>query len=210
MRRRPCYGVGVTAAPETGFLTRYLLENPWPLGALLAVAAIILGKVAMDRDDRRLLAAAGGCVAAAAALFLVAWLVTTPGEHAKRVTRELVAAAEAGDLAAMRALFDADATLHFGSLAAPGFDRAEISRGIDTLASRHRVESNTVTLLRAGTVDADTGIAELGCLTTTASSYGPVPSTWLLRVERGGDDRWRIRRLACIAVAGREPGTGLW
>jgi len=200
----------VNTAPETSIFTRFLLENPWPIGIAFAVAAIVFVKLALDRDDRRLLAGALGCVVAAAAVFFVSWLVTTPGEHARRITRGIVAAAEAGDLNAMRALFDTDASVHFGSLAAPGFDRAEIDRGIDAIGSRHRIQSNTVTLLRAGSVDRDTGVAELGCLTTTASSLGPVPSTWLLRVERGADGQWRVRRLACTAIAGRSPTSQPW
>jgi len=121
-----------------------------------------------------------------------------------------VTAAEVADLASMRSLVEESASIHFGSLAAPGFDRAEIDRGIDSLGGRHRVESNTVTRLRAGTVDPRTGIAELGCITTTASSLGPVPSTWLLRVERGDDGQWRIVQLACTAIAGRAPSSRPW
>lgn len=200
----------MTSAPPQGFFTRYLLENPWPAVVMLALIALALARFGRDRDDRRLLLGALGCAVAGAAVFLVSWLVTTPAEHARRVTSEIVAAAEAGNLNAMRALFAPDASIHPGSLSTPGLERAEIDRGIDALGDRHRIESNTVTALRAGTVDADTAVAELGCLTTTASSYGTVPSTWLFRVERGADGRWRVRRLACVAIAGRAPSGLPW
>ena len=200
----------MTTAPATGLLTRFVLENPWPLCVLLGISAVALIKFGFDRDDRRMVVAAIGCVLGAAAVALVAWIVTTPGEHARRVTRALVTAAENADSFGMRALFPDDASIHFGSLASPGFDRDEIERGIDALGSRHRIESNTITVLRAGAIDANAAIAELGCITTTASSFGPVPSTWLVRVERGTDGTWRIQRLANTAIAGRSPSSRPW
>jgi len=204
------YRARVTHAPATGLFTRYVLENPWPLVVLLGIAAIALAKLGTDRDGRRLVGGAVACVLAAAVVFLTAWMVTTPGEHARRVTRALVTAAEAGDLVAMRDLFAADASLHLGSLAALGLDRDEIDRGIDTLGSQHRVASNTVTVLRAGPIDANAAVAELGNITTTASSFGPVPNAWLLRIERGSDGVWRIQRLSCTAIAGRAPSSRPW
>ncbi|MBX3354580.1 MAG: hypothetical protein KF724_02655 [Phycisphaeraceae bacterium] len=204
-----CYGLGVTSAPDPGFFTRYLLENPWPAVIILAVAAVALLRFAIDREDRRLLLGAAGCVAAGVVIFITATLVTTPAEHARRVANELIEAAETANLNAMRALFEEDASIHFGSLTSIGLEWRIIDQGIESLGRQHRIESNSVTRLRAGPVTGG-AVAEFGCITTTASSFGPVPSTWLIEVVPGADGQWRIRRLAAVAIAGRAPSGQPW
>lgn len=174
------------------------------------VLALLLGKFAFDRDDRRLLLGALASLLLGALVVVVAMLITTPAEHARRVASSLVEAAEASDLAAMRQLFDDEASIHFGSLGAIGLDRSVIDRGIEAIGSHHRVESNTVTRRRAGSLDERRAVAEISCITTTASSFGPVPSTWLLEVELDPDGVWRIHRLACTAIAGRAPTSQPW
>lgn len=187
-----------------------MLENPWPACVALLVAAAILTKIALDRDDRRLLGGALGCVLAAAVIFLTAWVVVTPGEHARRVVRAFVDAAEAGDLGGMQALLSPDASIHIGALTAPGMDRAELDRALSLLEHRHRIESNTVTVLRAGPLSGNAAVAELACITTTRSSVGPVTSSWLFRVERAPDGRWRIGQIAGISMAGRPAAQPPW
>ncbi len=202
--------MSVDSAPDPGLLTRYLLENPWPLALALAAAAVVLFKLAQDRDDRRLLGASAGCLLGGALVWLVATLVTTAGEHGRRIVTEFVAAAVAGDGTAMRARLAPDASLHLGGLTAPGLDRSELDRALSVLEDRHRVESNTVTRMRAAGVGGDAAVVELGCITTTRSSLGPVPSSWSLRVERQPDGAWLIRRIAAVSVAGRPADPSSW
>jgi len=200
----------VTSAPTTGLLTRFLLENPWPLCIMLLLAAIVLAKFALDRADQRMLLGSLGCVLASAAVFVTAWIVVTPGEHARRVVRTFVDAAEAGDMQGMQAVLAPDASLHIGALTAPGMDRSELDRALSMLEGRHRIESNTVTALRAGPLSADAAVAELSCFTTTSSSFGPVQSTWLFRVEQTPQGTWNIRRIAGVSMAGRAAERPPW
>lgn len=196
--------------PRTGAFARFLLENPWPAVVVMAVLAIVLLKLARDRDDRRLLSGALAAALVGAAVWIVSWSVTTPGEHARRVVGAFVEAAEAGDVPAMHRWLVPDASLHLGALTAPGLDRQELDRALSLLESKHRVESNSITMLRAGALSSDAAIAELGCITTTHGSYGPVPSSWLFRVERQPDGSWRIRRLAAVSIAGRPAEPRSW
>lgn len=176
----------------------------------MAALALIVLKVGRDRDDRRFQLAALGAALIGAGVWLASALVTTPGEHARRVVSAFVEAAEAGEVQEMRELLAPDASIHLGSLTAPGMDRAELDRAISLLEGRHRVESNTITLLRTGAYSSDAAAAELGCITTTRGSVGPVPNSWLFRVERGADRIWLIRRIASISIAGRPAEPRTW
>jgi len=200
----------VTEAPATGVLVRYLLENPWPLCTVLALVALLLLHLSRERDDRRFRLAALVMALVGIGAWLLSWSVDTPGERAVRVVEAFVAAAEEGRVRQMREWLAPDASLHYGALTAPGMDRAELDRSLSQLEDRHRIESNSITKLRAGAVDDATGVAELGCLTTTRSSFGPVPSLWLFRVERQDDGRWLIRRIAAISIAGRPAEPSSW
>ncbi len=201
---------GMDSLPESGVLTRWVLENPWPLAVLLTVAGAILGWTALDRGSARRLAVAAGLLACAGAALLCGWLVVTPGEHAVRVTAALVDAAERGDVPAMERLLADQASIHWGSLTAPGLDRAEIERGFAALAGPQRIVSNAVTRLRGAGAENGDGVTELACLTTTQGSFGPVPSEWMFRVRRQPDGHWLIEQMACRSLAGRRPGARPW
>lgn len=191
--------------PPTSAFTRYLLENPWP-GALVLgfVGAILLWRGLSD--GRRGLVLAGAIAVVAAMLNVgVAALITTAGEHARRTVREFVEAAVAGNAAEASARLTDDVTINFERPENPSMDRTLIDRGLDAVATRHRVESNSVTMLKGFTVNGDTGVVHLGCWTQTATSMGSIPSQWVMRVKRGADGSWRITRMTCVSIAGRPP-----
>ncbi len=119
------------------------------------------------------------------------------------------AAAEAGDVAGIRACFAGDASMHYGSPTAPGDDLDRLMSAAESLSGRHRIERNDVTRLDLATADGDRGIVILGCRTQTASSYGPVPTRWWIEVVRGADGQWRIERLAWLQVLDRTPERGM-
>ncbi|MCA9285624.1 MAG: hypothetical protein KDA22_10430 [Phycisphaerales bacterium] len=194
--------------PSSSLFTRFVLENPWPAGILLlAIAAIVAWRELNGGTVRRL--APAGIAALLGLLVLGAgWAVETSGEHARRVVARFVRDAEAGDVDAMDLLLAPDAALALGRADAPGMDRSAVDAAIATLEGANRIESNTITRLRGYTADAGTGVVHLSCLTTTASSYGNVPSHWVIRVRRQTDGSWLIDRLACIEIAGRKPEWG--
>ncbi|MDY7108765.1 MAG: hypothetical protein SYC29_09020, partial [Planctomycetota bacterium] len=86
--------------PNVGLLTRYVLENPYPLGAGLLVIALVVGWLGLrdGRSDRMIIAVAS--VLLAAGVIAAGLLVVTSGEHGRRVTRDLVEAAVTEDLVA--------------------------------------------------------------------------------------------------------------
>jgi hypothetical protein len=195
--------------PTSPFLVRWFAESPWTLAMPLIAAAAALAWWGSRREQAKPILAGVGLLLAAAAAVASAALWTSPGEHAVARVRALVAAAEAGDLAAIRACFGADASMHYGSPEAPGDDLERLMAAAESLAGRHRIERNDVTRLDYATAGDDRGIVILGCRTQTASTYGPVPSRWWIEVVRGPDGEWRIDRLAWLEVLGRSPDRGM-
>lgn len=192
-------------APQSNLFTYYVLENPWPLGlALLAIAAILtwmgLREGLRGRTRTGLVFGVLGAAVIAAGL-----AVTTAGEQAKRLTRQLVDAAVAKDLVTGMTLFSDDATMNAGSPQNPGFDREFIKGRFAALAERHTIESNSISTLRYATISSDEAEARLGCLTTVAAFPYPNTSQWIIRVMRQPDGQWKITRLTCVAINDQTP-----
>lgn len=193
----------MSPAPPHSAIAHYLLENPWPVVLVCAILGIAIGLRGSREGQGTKVAIGAGLLALAVIVFGVAWFVTTAGERAVAVARTLVASAEAGDPAAGMMLIAPDATLHFERPESPGLPIESIARGLDSVATDHVIEDNSVTRLRGYTVDGDTGVAHLACWTTTGSSMGAVPSQWILRVKRQPDGSWKIARITCVSIAGR-------
>lgn len=192
-------------------MTRWLFENPWPLAIVLAaIGAIALWRGLTD-ESRPLRRLGAGALALAVATWSAGRLVTTPGEHAERVTLALVAAAEAGDTDAAMALFAPNAVLNYGRRENQGVAIAEIRDAFATLEDRHRIASNRIRRLEVRTLDAQTGEVELSCSTSTETYEGAIPTDWVLRVRRFGDgEDWRIDRLTFETLFARSPTPGVW
>jgi hypothetical protein len=194
-------------APTSGWFTRHVLESPFPLGGvLLGMAAIFAFLVLRNgRTDRLLPIAAVGL--AGAAILLIGRLVVTPGEHAGRVTRLLVKAAESGNVAATMAHFAPDALMSLGSEDNPGVGLASIQRLADATIGTQQVESNSIMRLEMATIAEDEGRVELGVLTDIG--YGPTPSTWVIFVKPQPDQSWKVAHLALITVNRAPPPADL-
>ncbi len=191
--------------PDVGWLTRHLLENPYP--ASLATLAIAAGLAWIGLRDARsdrlvaavILAALGG------AAMLTGALVTTAGERARRVTQDLVAAAVDGDVGAAMRLLDDEAILAFGSPKNPGFGLDSIHDQLTRLTDRHPVESNRMTTLRAYTESPERAIVHLACITEVVRGYGPTASQWVLRIEPDDNGTWKVTHITCVSINGRTP-----
>ena len=195
--------------PASPLLVRLLAESPWTLAMPLIALAAGLAWWGSRRDQAKPILVGVGMLLAAAATLGGAALWTSPGEHAAMQVRALVAAAEAGDVPGIRACFDGNASMHYGSPSAPGDDLDRLMAAAESLSGRHRIERNDVTRLDFATAADDRGIVILGCRTQTASSYGPVPTRWWIEVVRGTDGQWRIDRLAWLQVLDRAPERGM-
>ena len=185
----------MNSPPEESFIGRYLLENPWPVGLVSLVVAIILGMIWYHQGGQRLAIATGVALIVSGAVFLLEALVVTPAEHGTELIRSVVRHAEAGDPDAILRVIDSNASLHIGSLQQPGRPFESLEDSIRSLERSNRITDNWITRLRGWTVSSDQAIVALGCLTTTETSYGSAPTTWVFDVRRTPDGNWAIRRI---------------
>ncbi len=195
--------------PRVGLFTRYVLENPYPLGVLLLALAAGFAWTALRSDRPQRLRPAGILGVVGAAVLLTGTLVATAGEHAGGVTVAVVVAAVAADVSGAAALFADDARLSFGSPTNPGLPRGDIEARIDQLDGKYRIQSNQVTMLRAYTETSDRATVHLACFTTLERGFGPAPTQWVLRVQRQGDGTWKIAHVTWISYAGHSPASDL-
>lgn len=195
--------------PTSPLVIRLLAEHPWSLVTPLLVVGAALAWYGARTDRVRLVLGGVAALLIAAGVLVVATVWRSPGEHAADAVRALVTHAERGDMSALGACFAQDATMHYGTPEAVGYDLADIMRAAASLDGRHRIESNTITELSFATLDGDTARVLLGCRTTTQSSYGPVPTRWWLELRRQSDGRWLIERLAFLQLASQRPSRGV-
>ncbi len=185
--------------------TRYVLENPWPLATLLLAVAAGLAWTGLQAVDRRRLLAAGIVAVAGAAVLVAGKAIVTPGEHARALVMEVVDAAVAADIATVAAAFADDASLSLGSPNNPGFSKNAITRRLDGLAGRYRIKSHRVTKLDATTVTPDRGVVNLVCVTEPALGFGPVPTSWIIQVDRQPDGTWKFSHVTWVTMGMRAP-----
>ena len=188
-----------------GTIERWITGNPWPLGVLLALAAVAIAFVAIRRDAPRVLVASGVTLAVAVVVVVLGSLVVTSAEAARAATLRFVEAAEAGRVDDMISMLRENATLHIGRTENAGQPLEELERELRMLDGVHRIVSNRITRLEAETVEPDTVVVELGCYTETKSSFSTVPSAWLIEWRRESDGTWMVRRITAAKIAGRVP-----
>ncbi len=191
--------------PNSPLFTRLFAESPWTLALPLLLVAAGLAWWGARREQVKPILAGVAMLLAAAGVLAIAAMRTSPGEHAAATVRALVAAAESADMQAFGSLFAEDASMHYGGPQAPGDDMTTFLRAAQSLAGRHRIESNTITELDYSTADDSTGAVLLGCRTETASGYGPIPTRWYFRVHQSPDGRWLIEQIAWLKMANQQP-----
>ena len=191
--------------PAESLFTRYVLENPWPAGIFLLLTGFALVMIWFNRGENRLFTAAAGSFALGGLVFLIAWLVQTPGEQAREVVREMVGHAEQGEVDEMIEMISPDASLHLGSLKRPGRSFSQLEASLRTLEAGNRISSNTITRLRGWSTSSDSALVQLGCRTETAQGWSAVPTSWMFELERAEDGEWSVTRIAFRSLAGKEP-----
>ncbi|MEC8320506.1 MAG: hypothetical protein VX012_03790, partial [Planctomycetota bacterium] len=77
-----------------GTIERWITGNPWPLGVVLALAAVAIAFVAVRRDAPRVLVASGVTLGVAVIVVVLGSLVVTSAEAARAATLRFVEAAE--------------------------------------------------------------------------------------------------------------------
>lgn len=192
----------MTDPPSTGLLTRYVLENPWPLALVLLIIALAVGYSALVQGHLKRLPGALILMAASIGITLAGLLVHTSGEQAKRITRLFVDAVAASDTTLTLGLLAPDATLSFDSPRNPGYDLTFIKSRLSRLNNDYTIDSNRITHLEGYVETSEQGVAFLTCW--TEAGFGPVRSQWVIRVSQQTDGSWLISRLTCLRINDRE------
>ncbi len=185
--------------------TRYVLENPWPLGVLLLAIAAGLAWTGLQAVDRRRLLAAGVVAVVGAGVMVAGKAIVTPGEHARAVVMEVFDAAVAADITTVAAAFTDDSALSLGSPNNPGFSKDAIIRRLEGLTGRYRIKSSRVTKLDATTVTQDRGVVNFSCVTEPTLGFGPVPTSWIIQVDRQPDGTWKFSHVTWVTLGMRAP-----
>ena len=186
-------------------LLTYITENPWPIGLVSAVFLLIFSILFLREGELRMLIAGLVALACLGGVFLLDWLVVTPAEHGERVVRSMVRAAEEGDPDAVLEHVSPKASLHLGDIKRPGRSYEVLEDSLRTLERGNRITDNMVTRLDGVTMGDDRSNVGLACITTTSSSMGSVPTTWLFEVTRQGDGTWQVSRVVFRSIMGKPP-----
>jgi hypothetical protein len=192
--------------PFVDLITRFVLENPWPLAMPLTIAGAVVVWRTLTGGRSRALGVGLGLIGVAIALCVVAWMVQTSGERAKSLARQFVAAVEAEDVNGAITLLTSDATLAYDSPLNPGHDLGVISTRLQGLANEFVIASNSITRLDGFSESAERGVCHLSCVTQVenAMGFGPVRSRWVLWATPQGDGTWRISRITAVSFNGEE------
>jgi hypothetical protein len=190
--------------PHVGFITRFVLENPWPLGG--GLVAIGLAVTWLSVREGRLGRAKGALVPVVigAAVLAAGFAVTTSGERARGVVGDFVDHVVAGDIVAASNLLAPGVSLHIGAETNVGRDYDFLVDGLSRFDERYTVESNSVGELKGYTTSGDDATVHLACMTRVAEGMGyPTATRWVLRVSRQDDGRWLIDRMVFVSLNGQ-------
>ena len=193
-----------------GILSRYVLENPWPLAGLCLLVGSILAWKALREGHRPTLNVGAAIVAMGVVVIGLGASITTSAERAREVVANLVSRAETGDIGGMLDLMTPGCILHYGRPENPGFPRSEWEPSVGLLQGRYEIDQNTVTRLDAEGADGKAATVELACVTSISISPYPTPSAWWLRVAEQADGRWKIERIAFLRVGKQEATPGIF
>ena len=183
----------------------YLTENPWPIGLVSGALLLIFIALFLRSGELRTLVAALIALACLSGVLLLDFLITTPAEHGETVVRAMVSSAEAGDPDGLLEHLSNEASLHMGDVRKPGRSFSDLKRSLMTLERANRITDNWVTRLDGVTMAADRAEVSLACITTTTSSYGSVPTTWMFELEKQSDGRWLVTRVVFESIMGETP-----
>ncbi|MCH8824918.1 MAG: hypothetical protein IH984_15585 [Planctomycetes bacterium] len=191
--------------PNVGLFTRFVLENPYPIAvvAIVVGAGLLISGLREGLRNRQRIGILG--ISIAIAVLIIAWSVTTSGEHAKALTRSLVEATAQADAIKVMSHFTSDATMSFSSPTNPGYPINFIEAQAIRLESQFSIESNRIRSLKGFTQSANSAIVHLSCSTTIAGGYVATPSSWVLRIERQDDDSWKIVHFTWVSILNRPP-----
>lgn len=200
--------ITVPPLPSGSLFDRYILEDTWALGAILALAAAVAIFLLLKQQRPAMALCIGGSLAAAcAAVLLAGWLVETPREIVSRNTQEMVFAVARQDRPALTSLLAPEAQLT-SSPRGPAEGRAEILSLVESYSQlRGNVQDHAVLEVQASQDGPNTARTQV--LVRVWAFGAPVFSWWRLDFRRTGDGSWTCTRIEELWDSGQSPsGSG--
>lgn len=198
--------------PDNPVLEVLFLERPWPVIALLVLAATIAVFWLQSQDRlRRGLWIPVCLLACAAGLVALAMLVKTPREEAKAAARGLIDAVARGDVAAVEKGLTPDCVLHYW-LAPEGLHVADILPRVrdvfDPATGEFRLREWNVERMNAHALSRDHVRVQVKVWAALESSGFPGRSWWALDMDKGPDGAWRASGMMPLSISGVPNASG--
>lgn len=172
----------------------------------MVIGALFVLVIANRRGRFKLGAlAAGAIMVLAIALVTTATQVTTAHERIVRATARLINAATTGDRAGTESVLATDARLNLAGAGAFSLSRDGLLRGVDALAGEDKVSDHRILKQTASEDGPNAGRSRVVVRVGIASA-GPTFSSWELSWRREKDESWRVTRLECLSINGKQPG----
>lgn len=194
-----------------------LLENPWPLAALLGVAGLMLGFYGLRYRSKGLWIGAAAGIALAAGVTVLASSVESHREQVMRLTNLLVnVTLPPLDEAALSKLLDAQVTLEVAGKQARS-DRQQVLEQARRVATTMEFPAWTIQATDARATGPDTAQSTLRLSTTIRQSDDPamammgdstVMTAWLFDWRLAGEN-WRLSRIEWLKIGNQSPTAGL-
>lgn len=193
-------------------LNSLLFENPWPLGAMLVLAGLVLLFHANQRRDRRIAGVAALAVALAVAVFAVERAVTTPREqvHAALARLAQLAAADHVDRSLLAELLDANISLE-GPDGTPWLDGDEVLDEMVVAVRKWKVLDNRVEWVEVRMVPPGLAYANVRFRTMLGGEMKrPLRTEWELTWHQEPAKTWHLARAKWLRIQDREPQNRNW
>ena len=187
----------------------WALEQPLVSALALFVLGIVCASLLWRRDQARLgLIVGGALIALAAAVMALGTLVVTDREQIGMGSRTFVIAAVDGDMEALDRVMLEEAALAGSGRTVADDGRERIKRLSQAQAQAALIESWRISRLQARIDGPNVGTTQFRVRMTPRGGL-PTLSWWRLHWRRDAQGVWRIGTIDCLAINGREPGSGL-
>jgi ketosteroid isomerase-like protein len=192
-------------------LQHLTLENPWPLGGVLALAGVVLWIGAIHRGHRRQAVVAMTLWVLAAGVFILSAAITTEREVVTKQTNSLLKAATTPvDMQVIRSHLTADATLR-GPDGALWIEFDQLPPEIETALQRWPVRQLVVRDMDVQ-VRGDLAIVTVQLSSRSSDDNFPAGTAtrWRMQWRRQASAPWKLEMIQWIEWMGQPPPRNIW
>lgn len=186
--------------PSGPLWERYILEQPWPLVALLVVAGVV---VFLKAKGRARSAVPAVLLLGAVGVYAASELVTTANEQIRASTRRLVAAVVGMNVNAVSAELDSSAKL-FSHWHNSGVGKDDILADVESRfrnGSEYAIKEHDIIELSSSRDGTRVGRSLVKVRAISAMGNVPVFSWWLLDYQRTADGRWLVVQMEPLSIS---------